>query len=136
MHVPYHWAPHMKNLFRIAAIATIVASLAACAQFQTGLTKTNAWFNKYGPVIGKDIIMVANILVQAECSPALGAITSTEQNVLKIVAPSSSRAATVASVLQTNYDVAQQLCPLLKSIKTTVGPVPQVTPSQVVPATP
>lgn len=122
----------MKKALAGIALLTLVG-LTSCAQFQSGLTKTNTWFNKYGPIIGKDIIMVANILVQAECSPALGAATQTGQKVLKIVAPSSSSASTVANALQTNYDVAQQLCPLVASIRASVGSVPNVAPSQVVP---
>lgn len=122
---------------RIAAILLSLL-LVSCtgAQFQSGLTKTNTWFNTYGPIIGKDLIMVENILVQAECSPALGSVNQTTTNVLKIVAPNSSSAQTVSNVLQTNYAVAQQLCPLISSIKTSVGTVPNGTPSQVIPASP
>lgn len=129
----------MKH-FRIAVIVLCGLAVASCAggaaRFQSGLEKTNAWVTKYGPIIGKDIIMVANILVQAECSPALGSATATVTNVLKIVAPTSSKAQTVGNVLATNYQVAQELCPLISAIKTSVGSVPNVAPSQVVPASP
>jgi hypothetical protein len=107
--------------------------LAGCTNFQSNLTKANTWANTYGPIIGKDLIMVANILVQAECSPALGTTTATAQNILKVVAPNSSSAQTVGNVLASNYAVAQQLCPLIASIKTSVGAVPNGTPSQVIP---
>ena len=123
----------MKKIAAILILAGL--TLAACtgSQFQSGLTKSNTWFTTYGPVIGKDIIMVSNILVQAECSPALGSATQVGANVLKIVAPNSSSANTVVNVLQTNYAVAQQLCPLISAIKASVGTVPNVPPSQVVP---
>lgn len=117
----------------VLALALAGCSTAQQAKFQTGLTNVNNWANKYGPVIGKDIIMVANILVQAECSPALGAATSTVSNVLLITAPNSSSAQTVGNVLATNYAVAQQLCPLISTIKTSVGNVPNIAPSQTVP---
>ena len=130
----------MKQIARFLAVGLAAATLVACAgggaRFQAGLTKTNDWFNKYGPIIGKDIIMVGNILVQAECSPALGAATASGTSVLKIVAPNSSSANTVANILQTNYQVAQQLCPLISAIRTSVGNVPNVAPSQVIPASP
>ena len=110
-------------------------TISAGQSFQNKLTATNTWFNKYGPVIGKDLIMVANILVQAECSPALASSSATASNVLSIVAPNSSSAATVKNVLATNVQVAQQLCPLVSAIKASVGNVPNGTPTQVVPAT-
>jgi hypothetical protein len=110
-------------------------NISAGQAFQNGLTKADVFANKYGRIVGKDIIMVANILVIAECSPALGATTSTITNVLSIVAPNSSSAQTVGNVLSTNYQVAQQLCPLISAIKTSVGNVPNGNPTQVVPAT-
>jgi hypothetical protein len=126
----------VKQIARFIAVVLSASTIASCApgQFQTNLVKTNAWFNTYGPIIGKDLLMIANILVQAECSPALGATTATASNVLKIVAPNSSSANTVANVLQTNYQIAQQLCPLISAIRTSVGNVPNGVPSQVIPA--
>lgn len=109
-------------------------NVSAGAAFQTGLTNTNTWFNTYGPLIGKDLIMVANILVQAECSPGLAAGSQVAGNVLSIIAPNSSSIATVRNVLTTNLEVAQQLCPLLLAIKINAGAVPNGTPSQVIPA--
>jgi len=122
----------MKKFILISALAL---GLAGCsgATFQSNLTKTNTWFNTYGPIIGKDIIMVSNILVQAECSPALASTTQVATNILKITAPNSSSAATVVNALNTNYAVAQQLCPLVSAIKASVGTVPNAAPSQVVP---
>ena len=80
--------------------------------------------------------MIANILVQAECSPGLAAGSQVAANILKIVAPDSSSVTTVSNVLNTNIQVANQLCPYVASIKATVGNVPNGTPSQVIPASP
>lgn len=124
---------------RKSLVATLllvpVLFLAGCASFQTNLAKVNTFANTYGPIIGKDLIMVANILVQAECSPALAASSATASNILSVVAPNSSSAQTVKNVLSTNVAVAQQLCPLVSAIRTSVGTVPNGTPSQVIPAT-
>lgn len=106
--------------------------LTGCASFQAGLNKVNVFANKYGPIVGKDIIMVANILVQAECSPAMVASSQVATNVLNIVAPTSDRANTVKTILATNVTIAQQLCPLVSAVKAQVGNVPNVTPSQTV----
>lgn len=106
--------------------------LTGCAGFQAGLDKVNVFANKYGPIIGKDTIMVANILVQAECSPALASASQVATNILNITAPTSDRANTVKTILATNVAVAQQLCPLVSAIKTQVGTVPNVAPSQTV----
>ena len=118
---------------RKAALAiALVLPLAACAGLQKELEKANIWANKYGPIIGKDIIMVSNILVQAECSPALAASSATAGNILKIVAPDSNRVNTVVGILNTNVKVADQLCPLLTAVKGSIGSVPNVQPSQTV----
>lgn len=118
----------MKKLIVIG----LAISLAGCSNFQTGLTKLNTFANTYGPIVGKDIIMVSNILVQAECSPALGVSTATATKILTITAPNSSSAITVVNALNANYAVAQQLCPLIAAIKAQVGTVPNSTPSQVI----
>jgi len=127
----------MKKLF----LGILVLSLAGCttaqqAKFQSDLTAVNTFANKYGPIVGKDLLMIANILVQAECSPGLAAGSQVAANILKIVAPNSSSVTTVSNVLNTNIQVANQLCPYVASIKATVGNVPNGTPSQVIPASP
>ncbi len=125
----------MRFLTRVVTVAALGLGLLGCtaAQFQADLTKVNLFATKYGPIVGKDIIMVANILVQAECSPALVPSTQVASNVLTIVAPNSSSANKVKSALQTNADIAAQLCPLVSAIKAQVGPVPSTAvPSQVV----
>lgn len=127
----------MKRVIAIVLAFTLAScTTAQQTQFQTGLTNANNWANKYGPIIGKDLIMIANILVQAECSPGLAAGSQVAGNVLSIIAPNSSSIVTVRNVLNTNIQVAQQLCPLLLSIKINTGNVPNGTPSQVVPASP
>jgi hypothetical protein len=111
-------------------------SLAGCATVDAQLTKFNTAVNKYAPIIGRDILMVGNIIVQAECSPAIVPATAQAISILNIVAPSSNAAQTVTAILQTNADVTQRICPLVVSIKATVGAVNQMqVPSQVIPAT-
>ena len=116
------------------------AALAAVLCF--GLTGCNDTLRKidgavrtYAPIIGKDLLLVGDIVVQAECSPALAASTQTAVNVLTVVAPSSAKAQKAQTILQTNVRVAAELCPLVSAIEAKVGSVPAGTPSQVVPAT-
>ena len=121
-------------MIRIISTILLALTLASCASFQANLTKANNFANLYFPVIGKDLIMIANILVQAECSPGLASGSQVAGNVLSIIAPNSSSIVTVRNVLNTNVQVAQQLCPLLLSIKINSGAVPNGTPTQVIPA--
>lgn len=116
-----------------AALSSAACTQAQLSQFQAGLTKVNIFATTYGPIVGKDLIMVSNIIVQAECSPLLGPATATAGNVLNIVAPNSSAAQKVGTALNTNFAVAQQLCPLVTAIAATVGKVPSGTPSQIIP---
>ena len=122
---------------RIIPIILAIA-LAGCstAQFQTNLTKVNTFANTYGPIVGKDLLMIANILVQAECSPGLAAGSTVAGNVLSIIAPNSSSVSKVTNILNTNIQVAAQLCPFIVALKASVGTVPAGTPSQVIPANP
>jgi hypothetical protein len=116
----------------IAVLAAAALALAGCASFQAKLESFNAKVTKYAPLVGKDLLMIANILVQAECSPALSPASQTAVNVLKVVAPDSPSASKVAGVLNTNVQVAQQLCPLVSAIEAQVGRVPKGAPSQVI----
>jgi hypothetical protein len=118
----------MRKVFTVL----LCMSLGGCASFDAWLTNFNNQVNQYAPIIGKDLIMVANILVQAECSPALPVAGQVASNVLNIVAPNSKAATQVASALQVNSQIAAQLCPFVTAIKAQVGVVPQGTPSQVV----
>ena len=127
----------MKRIIPFALVILLAGcTTAQQTQFQNGLTNANNFANKYGPLIGKDLILVANILVQAECSPALGTVSQTAVNILSIVAPNSSSAAKVGNALQINQQVANQLCPLYAALKVSVGTVPAGAPTQVIPATP
>jgi hypothetical protein len=116
---------------KVLAVVLCV-SLGGCSGFNTWLTNFNNQVQTYAPIIGKDLIMVANILVQVECSPALPTANQVASNVLNIVAPNTRAASQVAGVLQVNSQVAAQLCPFVSAIRAKVGPVPQGTPSQVV----
>jgi hypothetical protein len=117
-----------------AALLAAAFALGGCATFQQKLEHFNDQVNKYAPVVGKDLLMIGNILVQAECSPALSPTSQTAVNILNVVAPNSASASKVASFLGTNQQVASQLCPLVEAIKTAVGKVPQGQPSQIIAA--
>ena len=117
---------------RILVVAILAFTLSACANFSANLTKVDTAFRTYGPVIGRDIVMIADILVQAECSPLVAPVNATAANILTIVAPNSASAGHVKTVLTANAQVAAQLCPLVAAIKASVGQVPNVAPSQVV----
>lgn len=120
-------------LFAVIGLALV---LAGCAQVDRSLTRLSNFSNKYAPLIGKDLILVGNIIVQAECSPAIIPVTAQAISILNIVAPSSRAAQTVTGILQKNADITQKLCPLVASIRATVGPVPQnAVPVAVVPDT-
>lgn len=98
------------------------------------ITKADQTVRTYAPIIGKNLLMIGDILVQAECSPALSASSQTAVNILSIVAPTSAKAATVQSALQTNVKVAAELCPLVQAIQAKVGTVPAGVPVQTIPA--
>ncbi len=133
---------------RLFAALALCASLTGCAlnpngsvnwsgslsKATGGIYKANLAVAKYAPIVGKDLLMVGNIIVQAECSPVLSAATGAASNILKITAPSSSAAASVQNALAVNAAVAAQLCPLVTSIQAAVGSVPSGTPSQTIPA--
>lgn len=118
--------------FAILSTFVIFGGLAGCASLTAKLTAFDNSVNKYAPVIGKDLIMVADILVTAECSPATKTASSVATNILKITAPNSKAATNVENALATNVQVADQLCPLVSAIKAGVGTVPAGIPSQVV----
>jgi len=118
----------MRKLLVIVLCVTV----GGCASFQNWLTNVDAQVQKYAPVIGKDLIMVANILVTAECSPAVQTSGPVVNNVLNIVAPNSRAATNVQQALAANAAIAAQLCPYVTAIKAQVGIVPQGMPSQVV----
>jgi len=124
----------MKTILKATLALAVAASLAGCAAITRDLQKADAAVDKYAPIVGKDLILVADILVQAECSPAMQSGSQVATNILKVVAPNSKSAVTVQNVLATNAQVAQQLCPFVTAIKASVGSVPQGNPTQVVPA--
>lgn len=120
----------MKKLIVIA----LALSLGGCAGFQGFLTNLNTNANQYSQLIGKDLIMIANILVTAECAPATQTAGQVAVNVLKIIAPNSKAANTVGNIMATNQAIAGQLCPFAAAIKASVGTVPSGVPTQVIPA--
>lgn len=124
----------MSSLKPFIAMTAGALMLAGCSGFQTFLTNANTQANTIFPLIGKDLIMVANILVQAECSPATPVAGQTLVNILKVVAPNSKSANEVQGILATNASVAAQLCPYVASIRASVGSVPVGVPSQVIAA--
>jgi hypothetical protein len=137
-----------RRFLLAAASLALAGPLAGCAlnpdgsidwggsvtQASSRINAANIAVAKYAPIVGKDLLMVGNILVQAECSPAMGLASQTASNILKITAPSSSSAAQVQDILATNQAVAAQLCPLVSAIQAAVGAVPKGAPSQTIPA--
>jgi hypothetical protein len=101
-------------------------------KIDASIGRTNAAVAKYGPVLGRDLIMLGNIIVTAECSPLTPVAGKEAGNLLHVVAPDSKTAAAVSAFLDRNAAVTQQLCPLVAAIQTQVGAVPKGTPSQVV----
>ena len=93
------------------------------------INKANLAVAKYAPLVGKDLLAVGNIIVQAECSPILNPATNAAEQAIKIVAPNSSAASTAQNALAANAAVAAALCPLYQSIVATVGAVPTAAPS-------
>ncbi len=120
---------------RLLLALALACTLSGCKTFDAKLALVNAKVNYYAPIVGRDVLMIANILVTAECSPLAGPTQQVTSNVLDIVAPNSKGAARVKAALATNQAVAAQLCPLVAAIKTSVGSVPTIAPSQVVLAT-
>ena len=124
----------MKRILLTSTLVGVLA-LTGCATVQSDLQKINVFANKYGPLIGRDLIIVGNILVQAECSPGLASGTVVAGNILNIIAPNSNNVSKVVSALNTNVQVANQLCPLVASVKGTVASIPAGTPTQTVAVT-
>ncbi len=127
-----------KVVFALACLA-----LSGCALNPDGSINWGASFNKataninnanqqiakYAPLVGKDLLVIGNIIVQAECSPLLNPTTQAAETTLKILAPTSAAASTAQSALVANAAIAAQLCPLYQSIYATVGAVPATAPS-------
>ena len=96
------------------------------------LEKIDASVHKYAPIVGKNLLLIADIVVTAECSPALATGTQTAINVLNVIAPNSSAATKVSNVLTQNVAVAAALCPYVSAIQTSVGAVPRGNPTQTI----
>lgn len=118
------------KLVRVAGVLGIVAMLSACS-FDEGLRhvtdfnqKVSDNVSKYAPILGKNLLLVGNIIIQAECSPLSAAVGQTAQNLLTIMAATSVAADVASNVLATNRAITEQICPLVSAIKATVGQVP------------
>jgi len=125
----------MKKV-KMTVVALLALTIAGCASIDKFITNVDTTVNTYAPIVGRDLIMVGDILITAECSPVTSISTQTAVNVLNIVAPNSSAATTVQNFFTINTAVASQLCPLVSAIKTAVGSVPSGNPIQVIPVTP
>ncbi len=140
----------LKKIALLAAAAALAAGLSGCATapapatagasapaatsaasgfgqaltgFSNWLSGANAAVEKYAPLVGKDVLMIDNMIIQAECSPAMPASSQVAANVLQIVAPDSKTASKVETRLQQNAEIAAQLCPLYQAITAEIGPV-------------
>ena len=119
----------MKKIFVVALIA---ATLASCSTLEKRLTEFDSTIHKYAPIVGKNLLLVGDILITAECSPLTPVAGNQASNILNIVAPNTSAATTVKNFFVTNSAVADELCPLVSAIRAGVGTVPKGSPSQVI----
>ena len=117
---------------KLLAIGLLALSVSGCASISSFLQNADNAVNTYAPIVGKDLLLVGDILVTAECSPVTSVATQTASNILNIVAPNSSAANSVQNFFVINSAVAAQLCPLVQAIKTQVGQVPSGTPAQTI----
>ena len=117
---------------KLLAIGLLALSVSGCASFSSFLQNADNAVNTYAPIVGKDLLLVGDILVTAECSPVTSVATQTASNILNVVAPNSAAATTVQNFFVINTAVASQLCPLVQAIKTEVGQVPAGTPTQTI----
>jgi hypothetical protein len=125
----------MKRFLPLAIMAPVLAGCTfdeAMQKIDASIGRTNAAVAKYAPVIGRDLIMVGNIIVTAECSPMTPIAGQEAGNLLRVIAPDSKTAEKVNGALARNTKIAAQLCPLVAAIQTGVGAVPKGAPSQVV----
>lgn len=97
------------------------------------LTAARNWNSTHLPLIGKNLLLVGQIVVQAECSPLPQLGAATASSVLHLIAPDAAAADKVISILQANAAVAAQLCPFVTSVQAGVGRVPAGAPAQTVP---
>lgn len=109
----------------------LILPLAGCDPTAT-LSNIDASVQKYAPIVGKNLVKVGDILVQAECSPLNGAATASAR-ALALKAPNRADVTRAADAMAANLNVAQQLCPLVAAIQTSVGAIPVGSPSIVVP---
>jgi len=135
----------MRKLLPLALLAFCISGCAvkpdggidwaqSFSLFDSRVKATNLAVAHYAPIVGRDLLLIAGTLVEAECSPALDPATQAATNILKITAPSSAAAAKAQSALAANAAIAAQLCPLVASIVTAVGPIPKGAPAQTIPA--
>ena len=117
---------------KLLAIGLLGLSLGGCVSITSWLQNVDNTVNTYAPIVGKDILLVGDILITAECSPVTSVSTQVAENILNIVAPNSAAASTVQNFFVLNTAVASQLCPFVQAIKASVGSVPSGTPTQTI----
>lgn len=132
----------IRKFSAVIAIVVMASFVSGCisdnpdgtrpTSFSQWLTNVGNKVNLYAPLIGKNLLLIVNIVVQAECSPIIPAGGQIAVNVLNIVAPDSRSAQKVSDALAKNALITAQLCPLYQSIKASVGTVPQGVPTQTV----
>lgn len=135
----------MKKMYPFGVLLALAAALAGCgtmglpslSQVTTGLTNFNAAVGRIAPVVGKDVILLGDALVQIECSPAVQLATQGVTAAIAVTGTSSTTATKAVSYLQGNAQIAAALCPVYQGIKQSivaqVGALPTSTPSQSIP---
>lgn len=137
----------MKKFLKPFIVIGLVGSiLAGCtyAEFKANLGSLSVNignFNKevaeIAPVVGKDLVLLGDTLVQIECSPAMQVTTSGIVAAIGITAPSDAAAGKAVAYLQTNAQLAAALCPIYQGIKASivaqVAKIPAGAPKETVP---
>ena len=124
--------------------ACLAPSLAGCGTnattgkpntFSDNLQSVADWNKTYLPIIGKNLLLVGEILVQVECAPITPTLDQAAGNVLNVVVKDSAVIETVQNTLNANTAIVGQLCPLYPAITTPSGNVPPppvgATPQQI-----
>jgi hypothetical protein len=113
-------------------ISVTILSLALLTSVSACSTVSSSGTTSSTTSAGSTLIEVGNVLVDVECSSLTPVVGSVASNILNIIAPNSTAADLVSTVLATNTTIAAKLCPAVAAIKASVGTVPAGTPTQVV----
>lgn len=131
-----------KKLLGLALVVGLSAGLAGClglpslGQVSSSITTFNQNVGRIAPIVGKDVILLGDALVQIECSPAMQLLANGATAAIAVTGSTNSTALTAQSYLQNNAKIAAALCPVYQGVRASivaqVAPLPTSTPSQVI----